>query len=167
MSTTVSPKRIKVDQADEDQPLARFLLLLFRAFENDLITVAAKAGFSDITSSDLQTLHFVRLEGCLATEISRLAGITKQAVGKSVTSLEARGYLTRKENPKDARAKMIVFTPRGRKLLETAVQAINKIEKKYERDLGSRNYATLRASLASLIRLHPLIASFNETSGGD
>lgn len=167
MNTKVSLKKIKVDQVDEYQPLGRFLLLLFRAFENDLMAVAANVGFSDITSSDLQTLHFVSLKGSLATEISKMAGITKQAVGKSVTSLEARGYLTRRENLKDARAKVIIFTPRGRMLLKTAVQAINKIEKKYERELGSKNYAILRASLASLIQLHPLCASFNETSRGD
>ncbi len=153
-----------MDHVDEHQPLGRFLLLLFRAFENDLISVAAKAGFGDITTSDLQIMHFVSPDGSLATEISKMAGITKQAVGKSVASLEDRGYLTRKENANDARAKVIVFTSRGMRLLETALQAIGKIERKYEQELGAKNYAILRTSLATLIHLHPFFGRLSETS---
>ena len=149
-------EQIKVDELDLRQPLGRHLVLLFRAFEDDLIAAARKAGFDDITVSDLQIMHFIDPKGSLATDISKRAGITKQAVGKAVTSLVERGYLRRQDDPDDARAKVIVLSDRGRKLFDAGVKAIQKIELRYENAIGKKTFQSLKASLASLLKLHPL-----------
>lgn len=154
MKNSAGIRSIKVDAVNPDQPLGRFLLILLRAFEAELITEARKAGFRDVTLPDLQILHFVKPEGSLATEISVLAGITKQGAGKAVTSLEERGYLIRKPSREDGRAKIVAFTDRGMKLLDHAITVIQRIERRYRQKLGVRDYALVRKSLATLIDLH-------------
>jgi DNA-binding MarR family transcriptional regulator len=47
-------------------------------------------------------------------------GVTQQAASKSVTDLERRGYVTRRADPADARARLVALTRRGRDAIERA-----------------------------------------------
>jgi DNA-binding MarR family transcriptional regulator len=148
--------KILVDRVDGNQPLGRHLLVLFRSFENELLLRLSKQGVSDITTADLQTLHFVRPEGSSATEIGHLAGITKQAVGKAVKSLRERGYLLVKPSPKDGRTRRIVFSARGLRLVTMAIEAIRDIEISYQDAIGAKRFRDLKAALAELISEFPM-----------
>jgi DNA-binding MarR family transcriptional regulator len=94
---------VRVDTVDDRQPLGRYLLLLFRAFEEELLATLAREGWSDVGMADLQVLHFVRPEGSSAVELARLAGVSKQAIARTVGSLQSRGYLRRRVSGEDAR----------------------------------------------------------------
>lgn len=145
---------IRVDAVDDRQPLGRHLILLFRAFEDEVLGALARLGYRDLTAADLNVIRFVRPEGSQAVEIARLAGISKQAVGRTVLSLQERGYLRRSTDASDARSKVIAFSPRGVRLLGAAIEAIRSIDARYERVLGAAGLARLRRDLAALLETH-------------
>jgi DNA-binding MarR family transcriptional regulator len=148
--------QIKVDGLDAIQPLGRHLILLFRAFEQELLEELTGRGFQDITGADLQILRFVKPEGSHAVEIAELLGITKQGVGKAVLSLEERGYVKRKADPHDVRAKLIIFTSSGKKLIGEAIAFIETIEARYEALIGEQPFQTLKAQLRTLFNDHQM-----------
>lgn len=146
--------RIRVDSLDEIQPLGRHLILLFDAFERDLLDGLHAKGFGDITRADLEQLRYIRPEGSRAADVSRLAGVTKQAVGKAMGSLQARGYVSRASDAADSRAKVIEFTPAGRRLIRAAIGIIERMERRYAELLGERELGDLKAKLRTLFADH-------------
>ncbi|XZE32387.1 MarR family winged helix-turn-helix transcriptional regulator [Pirellulaceae bacterium SH501] len=154
MENDLNPEKVLVDAVDQYQPLGRFLILLFRSFEDDLIRRIEVEGYRDIRPTDLNVLRFIRPAGSTSNEIAKLAGVTKQAIAKSIASIEAKGYIKRKPNSDDGRSQMIVFTTKGRKLLTTCIAAIAQIESIYEAKLGERSFSNLKLSLTKLIEIY-------------
>lgn len=150
MNQTTDFKKIKVDDLNEEQPLGRFLILLFIEFEKEVIESLNSKGIKDILGSDLNILRFLKPEGSQAIEIAYLAGISKQAVGKQVQSLEKRKYLNRSTSPKDGRAQIILFTKKGEVLLRELIGIIREIETRYESVVGEKEYQRLKIQLKSL-----------------
>ncbi|MEV0034333.1 MarR family winged helix-turn-helix transcriptional regulator [Nocardia sp. NPDC050793] len=87
-------------------------------------------------------------EGSRITELAEAAGITQQSMGELVTHLERRGYVERKVDPFDRRARVVVTTAAGRRALALAADRIADIERILVADLGEDAVRTLRASLA-------------------
>ena len=79
----------------------------------------------------------LRTLGAGPTTISGLAErleITKQGASQIVDDMERRGYVERRPDPADARAKLLHLTARG----EAALQAARKFHQAYERKLRRR-----------------------------
>src|SRR4051812_36202371 len=55
----------------------------------------------------------IKAEGSRLTELARGANMTPQAMGEIVDELEELGYVVRRPDPTDRRAKLIVLTPLG------------------------------------------------------
>jgi DNA-binding MarR family transcriptional regulator len=149
-----NPRKLLVDRVDEYQPLGRYLVLLFRSFEDDLVGRLRLAGYADVSPSDLNVLRFVRPTGSTSVEIAKLAGVSKQAIAKSIAAIEAKGYLKRRSHPEDGRSQVVMFSAKGRRLLESCISAIAEIEQIYERALGKEEYVKLKLALAQLIGIY-------------
>jgi hypothetical protein len=54
MDYILDPKNILVDDVDQHQPLGRFLILLFRSFEDDLVSRIKVDGYSKATIDAVQ-----------------------------------------------------------------------------------------------------------------
>ena len=110
------------------------LLLADQEFVRELREHVAAQGFDDQGRSD----GFVfRTLGAGPTTISGLAErleITKQGAGQIVDDMERRGYVERRPDPSDARAKLLHLTERG----EAALSAARKFHQAYERRLRKR-----------------------------
>lgn len=154
MDNNLDPRKILIDAVDQHQPLGRFLILLFRSFEDDLVRRLETEGYSDVTPADLNVLRFVRPTGSTSIEIAKLAGVTKQAIAKSISSIETKGYIKRQPNSEDGRSQIIVFTPKGMRLLKTCIAAISQIESVYEAKLGKKAFAELKLALTKLIEIY-------------
>jgi DNA-binding MarR family transcriptional regulator len=76
--------------------------------------------------------------------------VTKQTAKVLVDQLEAMGYVERRADPTDGRARLVTFGPRGRKALRIARRVQAEIEAEWEAHLGARRAAQLRAALVSL-----------------
>lgn len=154
MKKNLDPNLLLVDAVDQYQPLGRFLILLFREFEDDLVRRLEREGYKDVSTVDLNVLRFVRPTGSTSIEIAKLAGVSKQAIAKSIASIEAKGYIKRRENADDGRSQIIVFTAKGMRLLQTSIAAIAQIESIYEAKLGKKSFADLKSSLAQLMTIY-------------
>jgi DNA-binding MarR family transcriptional regulator len=106
------------------------------------------AGYTDQRPAHGNAMESLALEdGLRLTDLARRAAMTPQAMGELVDDLVAKGYLERREDPQDRRAKRIYLTPKGQAMAETGRIATQAIEEQVREALGSRPYQQLRRSL--------------------
>ena len=93
----------------------------------------------------------IKTEGSRLTDLARGANITPQAMGELVDELEQLGYVERRPDPTDRRAKLIVLTDRGRACIAAGISTINGIEQRITQTLGERGHRQLRSLLDRLL----------------
>lgn len=143
-----------IDIADETQPTGRLLILLFRAFETTLIERLDKQGVTDISMSDLNVIRHLDPCGSQISAIAQSAGLSKQAIGRTVADLEKKGIVRTIADPSDRRGKLVQFTHKGARLVATAIEIIKKMETRYKKIMGADEYNKTRQSLILLIKSH-------------
>ena len=89
--------------------------------------------------------------GSRLTELAHRENRTPQAMGELVDQLESLGYLVRRPDPRDRRAKLIVLTARGKACVEAAQVTIAELEDEISRRLGERGHRQLRRMLERLL----------------
>lgn len=93
----------------------------------------------------------IRPEGSRLTALARGANMSPQAMGELVDELEELGYVERKPDPTDRRAKLITLTPRGRQCIAAGIATIQGIEGRLDEILGPRGHASLKRLLSRLL----------------
>jgi DNA-binding MarR family transcriptional regulator len=94
----------------------------------------------------------ISLEGDRLTTLARRANMTPQAMGELVDELVDLGYVERRPDPTDRRAKLIVPTRRGREAIAAGAATIEGIEERVTEILGERGHRELRRLLTKLLR---------------
>lgn len=97
----------------------------------------------------------IRPEGSRLTELAGAANMTPQSMGEIVDELEGLGYVVRRPDPRDRRAKLITLTPRGVSAVEAGESAISGIEQDVVAILGEAGAAELRRLLWALLAAGP------------
>jgi DNA-binding MarR family transcriptional regulator len=93
----------------------------------------------------------IKMEGSRLTDLARGANITPQAMGEMVDELEELGYVERRPDPSDRRAKLIVLTDRGKACVAAGISTISGIEERITEILGERGHRQLRSLLSKLL----------------
>ncbi|WP_200828182.1 MarR family winged helix-turn-helix transcriptional regulator [Mycobacterium sp. 3519A] len=124
--------------------------LLF-AVQDELFSRLHGAGFDDIVPRHGAVLAYLRPEGVRATEVARLSGQLKQVIGVIIDDLEALGYVRRKPDPADRRAKLVVPTARGRRQMEAADSIMADIMRRHARNLGAAEFRQFLANFNTVI----------------
>ena len=89
--------------------------------------------------------------GSRLSELARGANMTPQAMGEIVDEVESLGYVVRRPDPRDRRAKLIVLTRKGEACVVAARTTIDGLEEEIRRRLGPRGHRQLRTMLARLL----------------
>jgi DNA-binding MarR family transcriptional regulator len=111
-------------------------------------------GFSDLKPAHLfSILRTEGLEGLRPTEIAEQMQITKQSVKDLLQDLERLGYLERRPDPADGRARLIHLTARGRKLERVVLHEAQVVEGEFVDALGDRGLGEFRAILIEVAGL--------------
>jgi DNA-binding MarR family transcriptional regulator len=118
-----------------------------RAFLQRLSTSALSA---PISAADHAILRCIAQGIATSTEIARVLGVSKQAIGKTVSSLERRRYLARSVNDADRRASIVTMSAQGKGLVERSIRAAKELDARALRLLGKRDLARLKAWLSLL-----------------
>lgn len=70
-----------------------------------------------IGTAEFEVIHAVRKNpGITQSGVHKIIGIDKGAVARQTANLEAKGYLTRKENPADGRSQLLFATEKAENL---------------------------------------------------
>jgi DNA-binding MarR family transcriptional regulator len=90
-------------------------------------------------------------EGCRLTDLARGANMSPQAMGELVDELEQLGYVVRRPDPDDRRAKRIVLTAKGEACIAAGTVVVDGIEAQLTDRLGERGHQQLRRLLTRLL----------------
>ena len=137
-------------QAQDDWRWSNTGRLLFNAtqsFEEGILRIVNENGFSDIRMAHLAVPRNMDLSGTRITTLASRASMTKQSMADLVAQCERLGLVTRRPDTSDARAKMIVFTPKGRRLIKVIRQAITKMEREMRNQIGAVLHKQVRLGL--------------------
>ena len=115
-----------------------------------------EAGFGDIRPPHANVFTFVPSDGIQVSELTKLARVRKQTMAQAVEELEALGYVERRPDPNDRRARLVFLTERGKKVRPIAVAAGKQVDARWVQLTSKQTIADLRASLTELLtRLQP------------
>jgi DNA-binding MarR family transcriptional regulator len=120
--------------------------LLF-AVQDELFSTLAAKGYDDLHPRHGAVLAYIDAGGVRATELARLSGQHKQVVGTMIDELEALGYVERRPDPADRRAKLICPTERGLAQMRTADRIMSAIQERHARRLGRDTFTQFKAAL--------------------
>jgi DNA-binding MarR family transcriptional regulator len=110
------------------------------------------AGLSDMRPAHGNAMEMLAIEdGLRLTDIAARAGMAPQSMGELVDDLVAKGYLERREDSEDRRAKRIYLTPKGRATAEASRVAVTSVEHQLSDRLGAVQYRQMRRHLAVVI----------------
>ena len=134
-----------------DTPNAAMLMFIaHRAAETQVHQALRESGFDDLTLAQVRISQRLSRNGIRVTELAEQARVTKQTAGALVDELEQNGYVARTPDPRDARARLVVLSPRGRELCAAAAAEVAKVEAQWRAHLGAQTYDRLVAALLSL-----------------
>jgi DNA-binding MarR family transcriptional regulator len=93
----------------------------------------------------------IKREGSRLTDLAKGANMTPQSMSELVAELVELGYVERKPDPTDGRAKLIVLTDRGNACIDAAQTTIQSLEDQLTAILGDRGHRQLRTLLTKLL----------------
>lgn len=135
----------------EDEPtLGVLMFIAHRAMETRVLGALAEAGFDDVTPAQARVFERVGPRGTRLTELAEQAQVTKQTAGFLVDQLERAGYVERRPDPTDARARLVCIAPRGKKAVRAAAAVERQVEAEWAAHLGPRAFEQLGRSLRRL-----------------
>lgn len=134
------------------QLMARSLRCLNAIVQDEVL----KRGYSDVRLVHNTVLINLDMSGNTISEIAERANMAKQAVGSLVEELEELGYVARRVDPTDGRARIVSFTERGERLIVHMLEIIEEIESSYVATLGLQTLTGLRTGLAAFVGVRQL-----------
>ncbi|MEP7036517.1 MAG: MarR family transcriptional regulator [Actinomycetota bacterium] len=90
-------------------------------------------------------------DGSRLTDMARRANMSPQAMGELVDELEQLGYVVRRPDRTDRRAKLIILTRKGRACIAAGIATVEGIEQELTDRLGERSHRQLRRLLTKLL----------------
>ncbi|MET8450855.1 MarR family transcriptional regulator [Streptomyces sp. NPDC005209] len=115
--------------------------------QRELFTALVEQGFDDIQPRAGAVLAHLRADGIRASELACASGQRKQVIGSLIDDLERLGYVERRPDPADRRAKLICPTERGLLQMEAATSIMRAIEERHANARGEREYAAFKTAL--------------------
>jgi DNA-binding MarR family transcriptional regulator len=122
----------------------------YRDMEIRVLEALHAAGFADLSSAQARIFQRIGPDGTRTVQLAEQARVTKQTASLLVQAMEEEGYVERRPDPADARARLVTIAERGRAAQAVAAGVVAEVEEQWRRRLGARRYAALRRALAEL-----------------
>jgi DNA-binding MarR family transcriptional regulator len=123
---------------------------LFFGVQSELFRRVSQHGFDDLRPRHGAVLAYLDEVGIRLVDLARIAGRNKQTIAAILDELEKIGYVYRTSDPADRRAKLIMPTERGRKVMLFADVVLADMEAHYAEQLGQRRYAQFKRALQAV-----------------
>ncbi|MGE5147484.1 MAG: MarR family winged helix-turn-helix transcriptional regulator [Candidatus Eiseniibacteriota bacterium] len=126
------------------------LLYAYQASARELVRALRDHGHDAIRPKHGAVFANIDREGTRATTLATRAGMGKAAMGELVDELERLGYVERRPDPSDRRAKLIVPTTLALQVTRLVHAFNRRLEARYRRKLGAKAYESMRTSLGAI-----------------
>jgi DNA-binding MarR family transcriptional regulator len=130
--------------------IGQLLGRLLREFRTEVFAPVADSEYSDLREPHLQIFGNI-YDGARLTELATRAQLSLAATSELVNDLQSLGYLERRPDPRDGRAKLIVPTARGRAALADAGDRVAEIEQHWAEVIGRDRFAGACRALQDLL----------------
>lgn len=127
--------------------IGRLLNNAVRRFEARVLELMSASGHAETRIAHINLTRNLDVEGTRLTELARRASMSKQAMGELVDQCAELGLVDRAADPRDGRARIVRFTPAGRKWLDAFRDAVDVAEGEMRAELGK---TTMEAILKGL-----------------
>lgn len=123
----------------------------FRIMQSDSSKVLHKFDINATQWFMLSSLY-TQSDGLRASQFARDLGVEAPLISALTLQLEKSNLLTRQPHPSDARAKLLILTPEGRKLVEKIEPKLSRVMNKLTKGIDKRDLITYEAVLKKIIR---------------
>jgi DNA-binding MarR family transcriptional regulator len=140
----------RAEQNETDPDLGVLAGRLLFAVQDELFSKLAAEGFEDLHPRHGAVMAYIDKDGVRATELAQLSGQHKQVIGKLVDELEELGYVQRRPDHADRRAKLVCPTERGLAQMRAAGKIMSAIQERHARRLGRDKFTFFKSALIDI-----------------
>lgn len=130
--------------------LGLLMFVGYRSMESRVLGALHESGFEDMSAAKARVFERIGAQGTRLTDLAEQAQVTKQTAGSLVDQLEQAGYVERRPDPSDARARLICIAERGLAAVQVAAGVVAQVEEEWTQHLGERDTRHLRRILTRL-----------------
>ncbi len=121
-----------------------------RRFESLASRVLAADSLGFLEALVLAALFFEAPRPVKPSQLAETFATTRGNLSHCVSSLEAKGFLQRKIDPRDARAYLLTLRPQGRRCALRVIAALDHLQKEFESEIGKSALAEMLRSIRKL-----------------
>ncbi|GIH59288.1 MarR family transcriptional regulator [Microbispora siamensis] len=136
---------MSIDPPGFELPLRLFLG--FRVLIDELHAELARQGHPHARPMHGFVMQAIGTEGTTAVELGRTLGVSKQAAGKTIETLERLGYVERARDHRDTRRKIVRLTPSGVDMLVRSARIFDDLRARWAAVIGDERLRALEADL--------------------
>lgn len=130
--------------------LGILVLVAYQSFVRQLHADMAAHGFDDLGRSDGVVMRLLKAQPRTVSALATLMEITPQGAAQIVDDMQRRGYVQRRPDPADARARLVELSERGRAAIGTAADFHRSVEAALVARHGAAAVAAVRRVLDDL-----------------
>jgi DNA-binding MarR family transcriptional regulator len=134
------------------KPLIALVHNADKAFQAHMVRNAHERGRPDIKPAHNFLFAILGDDGDRAANLATRAGITRQSMGEVIRDLVDLGILEMAPDPDDRRAKIVRYTPEGKRFASAGYVHLRDLEKQFEREFGA-DYEAARVVLERVVDL--------------
>jgi len=135
--------------------LGILVLLAYQGFVRRLHEDMARHGHDDLGRSDGVIFRMLNARPRTVSDLATALEISKQGAAQIVDDMELRGYVVRRPDPSDGRARLVELSPRGQAALAVARDFHQAFERDLVREHGRERVDGLRALLGAMAEQAP------------
>lgn len=129
---------------------SRHLIGVAQALNERLVNQCVSAGHHGLRAAHMPILAYIDGDGARSIDLATRCGITPQAAGQIVNELEQLGYLKRKPDTEDKRAKRLILTAKGKKLSADAARLSSAIDEQLVAAISANALSECKRASAQL-----------------
>lgn len=135
------------------QPIGQLLVKLLHQFRLELLAAKERSDlFPGVGFAHLAVFGSIGVRGIRLTELAERASLSLAACSELLNELQELGYVERRPDPSDGRAKLIFPTELGRESLRAASQEVQALEHRWAAMLPEGDFERACRALDELVR---------------
>jgi DNA-binding MarR family transcriptional regulator len=140
-------------QAEDSRRVGSLLRLAWERVRERIYEGVRNDGFDDLNPAHVALFRYEGLDGQRPTQLAERMQITKQSINDLMRHLEKCGYAETRQDPEDARARLISLTARGRRLEATVWKHARAAENELKDRIGTKRFAGFLEVLREIQRV--------------